>query len=247
MELDWPIAKTPPKLIHGDAHVWAVPLGEDDSAERELWNVLADDEKLRAEEFRIERPRRQFVMTRGSLRMLLGQYLGELPERIDFTHEAIGKPRLSARFAPIDVRFNVSHSGDLALVAVTTGCDVGVDVEQHREVKQLEQLARRYFHTAEIDAVLATAVSDRNAAFMRCWTAKEAVLKAFGTGIAGALDAFAVPIHEPFAGWIDLSQLTQVKRGSTCCLERLAPSDEYAAAIAYVGSERKVSAYTFSA
>lgn len=246
MELSWPTAKVPPKLGDNEAHVWAVPF--DGSAVREgaLLAVLSDEERQRADEFRLERPRQQFVCTRGALRNLLGHYLNERPERVGFSFEAIAKPRLAEKDAATNIRFNVSHSGDLGLIAITLGCDIGIDVEHRRPVKNLEQLAQRYFHLTEIRGVLATAINDRNEAFFRCWTAKEAVLKAYGTGIAGALDVFEVPLEASFAGWVDLSGLKQKDKASNCWVERLAPNSDYIAAIALVGCQRQTACYTFS-
>ena len=237
----------PPKLAADEAHVWAVPLVESEPTEHELLAALSADEQARAKEFRFDVPRRQFIVTRGVLRILLGHYLDERPAEIAFGFEAVAKPRLANKYAASDLRFNVSHSGDLALIAVTLGSDVGIDVEQCRPVKQLDQLARRYFHPAEIEAVLATASDARNDAFMRCWTGKEAVLKAHGVGIAGSLDAFQVPLAESFEGWIDLSALPKVGNTSQCWLQRLVPRDDYVAAIALLGGQRRVVCQTFSA
>jgi 4'-phosphopantetheinyl transferase len=244
MPLLWPIASAPPSLGLEEAHVWAVSLDQERASEEPFVSVLSDDERLRADEFRFEAGRRQFVITRGTLRMLLAQYLGERPQDVTFSVEAIGKPKLAALHAATDVRFNVSHSGTLALIAITRGCDVGVDVERNRTVKQLEQLARRYFHAQEIEGVLATPADKRNEAFLQCWTAKEAVLKAYGTGIAGCLDGFAVPLGEPFEGWVDLSGLQNADRPNECWVQRLSPLDDYLAAIALLGAKRKVSCFT---
>jgi len=247
MQLLWPKATIPPRLAADEAHVWAVPLVESEPSEHELLAALSLDEQARAKEFRFDVPRRQFIVTRGVLRILLGHYLGERPEEIAFAFEAVAKPRLANKYAASDLRFNVSHSGDLALIAATLGSDVGIDVEHCRPVKQLEQLAKRHFHSAEIAGVLATPSGARDAAFMRCWTGKEAVLKAFGVGIAGSLDAFQVPLAESFEGWIDLTALPKVGNASQCWLQRLVPCDDYVAAIALLGDERRVVCRTFSA
>jgi 4'-phosphopantetheinyl transferase len=246
MELSWPTAKVPPRLGVDEAHVWAVPFDGSAGGDGALLSVLSDEEQQRADEFRLERPRQQFVCTRGALRVLLGHYLGERPEDVSFSFEAIAKPRLAEKHAASNLRFNVSHSGDLGLIAITSGCDIGVDVEHRRPVKNLEQLAQRYFHPAEIEAVTTTAIDDRNDAFFRCWTAKEAVLKAYGTGIAGALDAFEVPLAPSFAGWIDLSGLNQKEKASSCWLGRLTLDNDYIAAVALVGCHRQVTCFTFT-
>ena len=99
----------------------------------------------------------------------------------------------------------MSHSGDLAVIGFALGCEVGIDVEQLRDVGHLEQIARRFFHPSETSAVLSTPESARNLAFLRCWTGKEAILKALGTGIVGNLADFQVPIGDDWQGWVECS------------------------------------------
>ena len=94
----------------------------DDASQSETWNALSADERTRADEFRIEDARTRFVVTRGTLRILLGRYLNLPPNEVAFEFESYMKPRLARlKAAAVDLRFNVSHSGELALVAVTTG------------------------------------------------------------------------------------------------------------------------------
>jgi 4'-phosphopantetheinyl transferase len=209
--------------------------------------ALSADERSCADEFRIEDARTRFVLTRGTLRAILGRYLNAAPNDVAFEFETYTKPRLApSSKTTIDLRFNVSHSGELAVIAVTTGCEVGVDVEQLRPVKQMEEIALRYFHRLEIDGVMATKKKDRPAAFFRCWTAKEALLKAIGSGITAQLDAFEVPLDEAFEGWVDLSRLWKGEGHSQCWLERLTPAPKYIAAIAFVSSHRSVRTFTFA-
>src|SRR5262245_43952534 len=133
MQPYWPTATTPPKLASGEAHVWAVPLMASEAIQRKTWEALSADERTRAENFRIEVAQTRFVVTRGTLRTLLGCYLNMPPNDLAFECETYTKPRLApSKTSTIDLRFNVSHSGDLALIAVTTGCEVGVDVEKLR-------------------------------------------------------------------------------------------------------------------
>ena len=247
MQLLWPPATTPPTLAADEAHVWAVPLAADAAVWDALWRILATDEQARADEFYFDDPRRRFVVARGALRVLLGRYLGMRPEDISIALEDGGKPRLASEHAATDLRFNLSHSGELALIAVALGGEVGVDVEQLREVSNFERIAQRYFHPVEVEEVLATANDRRNATFFRCWTAKEAVLKAHGTGITGRLDAFRVPLSASFEGWIDLSTMPQPARGSQCWLTRLTPCDGYVAAVASMSSQRRVHCFAFLA
>ncbi len=128
---------------------------------------------------------------------------------------------------------------DLALIAVTSGWEVGVDVERVRSVGHLEHIARKYFHAAETDAVLRAPANERDIAFLRCWTAKEAVLKAIGTGVTGSLAEFQVSIDERWNGRVDY-------QGLQCSVQRLALGKEYVGAVACVGSERSLRCWTFN-
>jgi 4'-phosphopantetheinyl transferase len=96
---------------------------------------------------------------------------------------------------PLDVRFSLSHAGERALLAVTSGRHVGIDIEQERPLDALE-LARRFFSAKEITALQALAPAERASAFFRCWTRKEAFVKALGTGLRFPLDSFEVSVHD---------------------------------------------------
>jgi 4'-phosphopantetheinyl transferase len=247
MQLQWPPATNAPELADDEAHAWAVPLVVGDAARQALWDSLAADERKRAEEFRFDELRQRFVVAHGALRTVLGNYIGQQPGDIAFALDDRGKPRLGSEYAATKLHFNLSHSDDLALILVAKDCEIGIDVEQTRDVSRLEHIARRFFHPAEAAAVLATAEDARNDAFLRCWTAKEAVLKAYGTGIAESLDAFQVPLSESFEGWVELSDLPNPDKGSRCWLRRISPCDDYVAAAAFMGTQRRVLCFTFSA
>jgi len=244
MQFHWPHASIPPELGADEAHVWAIRLVADESRLQSLEAMLSADERARAQAFRTVDVRRRFIAARGELRTILAHYLNESPEGITFAFEHRGKPRLGDAHVATNLKFNLSHSADLALLAVVKDCDVGVDIEEVRDVKDLEHLVQRYFHPAEADDVM-SAKADRNAAFFKCWTAKEAVLKAFGSGITEALDHFRVPTCETAGGWVDVSAMPKFVEASACWIERLAPCDNYEAAIAFLGPARRVRGLVF--
>jgi 4'-phosphopantetheinyl transferase len=132
------------------------------------------------------------------------------------------------------------------MIGFARGCAVGIDVEELREVSHLEQIARRFFHSCETSRVLASPPSAQNLAFLRCWTGKEAILKAVGIGILGNLADFQVPAGDEWRGWIECSTSLQDAKRARCWLEQLAPSDNYVAAIACVESKRSVCSYAFA-
>lgn len=242
----WPQGPERLELAPDEAHVWAVPLADGPIASDDAWATLSSDERIRAEDFRFEDPKRRFVVARFALRRLLGRYLGVQPAAIEFDVDSNGKPRLAQKHAATGLRFNVSHSGDLALVAITAGCEVGIDVERLREVIRMDQIAKRFFHPSEAEALLATPIAERSVAFFRYWTANEAVLKALGTGITGSLAHFHVPPGDGSQGWIELPPGPGREKSSRCWIERLAPCEGYEAAIAFVGSERRVRCWSFA-
>jgi 4'-phosphopantetheinyl transferase len=242
----WPPLAKPPELATDDVHAWAVSLNVSQQRYESLLATLASEERERASDFRFDDPRRRYVIARGTLRKLLGAYLQMPPTLIKLTIDGNQKPHLASKQATADLHFNVSHTGDLAVIAFALGCEVGIDVEQLREVGHLEQIARRFFHPSETSAVLAIPEAARNLAFLRCWTGKEAILKALGTGIVGNLAGFQVPIGDDWKGWIECSAGLPHGQQSRCWLEQLTPRDDYVAAIACVESKRLVCNYTFA-
>lgn len=177
-----------PPLFPAEVHVWAVDLSGSARREREL---LAPEERERAERFRFDRHRDRFTAARGALRSILGAYVGRAPRSLRFAEGAQGKPELPDAAG---VHFNVSHSEAVALIAVGSVGPLGVDVEWHRPLEDLDELARRNFSARE-NARLAELAEERRAeAFFTCWTRKEAFVKALGEGLSHPLDSFDVTL-----------------------------------------------------
>jgi 4'-phosphopantetheinyl transferase len=156
--------------------------------------VLSDAERQRARRFAYDRHRRRFVLARAGLRQLLGSRLGEMPEAVDLVYGPHGKPALAPRFADSDLRFNLSHSDDLAVYAFSTGREIGVDVEAIRVIRDADHIAARFFSRREYEAYRALDAQDRPQAFFNCWTRKEAFIKALGDGVHHRLDGFDVSL-----------------------------------------------------
>jgi 4'-phosphopantetheinyl transferase len=181
-----------PPLNDTELFVWAVRLDADPRSLAGFSATLSDDEHARARRFRFPRDRSRYVIGRGVLRALLGHFTATDPSAIRFTYGAHGRPELAE---PSDrLRFNVSHSGDLAVYAVGRFEHVGVDVEHITGGFEVGLLARHFFARTEVLAVLSAPDSERLHAFYRCWTRKEAYLKALGDGLARPLDAFEVSV-----------------------------------------------------
>jgi 4'-phosphopantetheinyl transferase len=154
---------------------------------------LSWEERARANRFHFAIHREHFVVARGILRYLLSHYVEIPASRIRFTEGPHGKPELAEKPR---YGFNVTHSGGLAMYAVSDLREVGIDVEQHREMDDLAGIARRFFAPDEVDALEQLSPEDRQAAFFRCWSRKEAVVKAIGAGLSLPLDSFCVSLGE---------------------------------------------------
>jgi 4'-phosphopantetheinyl transferase len=176
----WPAAAPGP----AEVHVWLAPLAVAASDLSALAASLSADERERAGRYRFERDRRFFAAGRGILRRLLGAYLGLPPAAIAFTTGPHGKPRLISGGPGDSLRFNLSHSGGLALIALARGREVGVDLERVRPIGDLPTLAGSCCSRTEARRLLALAEADRLPAFFRTWTRKEAYLKARGDGLS---------------------------------------------------------------
>ena len=154
----------------------------------------------RAERLRVEPARLQFLFARTCLRILLSRILNLEPKLIPLTLNAYGKPQTSGSVGH-PLHFNLAHSRDTILIAVSRECPVGVDIEYlDRETDALE-IARNFFHPSEFQEI--TAIEDvelRRKAFFRCWTRKEAIAKADGRGLSLPLTSFRVPVIGPAYG-----------------------------------------------
>jgi 4'-phosphopantetheinyl transferase len=200
-------------------------------------DVLADDERVRAARFVRARDRRRFARCRAALREILGAILGASPGSLRFKAAAKGKPELDRSPAgcglpeAVPLRFNVSHSSNLALIAVCWGRELGVDLELVRPITEAERIVASFFTPAEATEFAAIPPEIKVRAFLRGWTRKEAFLKGLGIGIAGiAAD------HQTGFGMTELSAwftpAEPVAQVSEWQMWEAAPRPEFVAALA---------------
>ena len=149
---------------------------------------------MRARRFRFSKNRNEFILCRGTLRTLVAAYLGKKPAELSFSYSPEGKPSLALAGAPTSLSFNVSHTDGMALFAFTLGRRIGVDVERVREDFASASIAERFFSRTEQRALQELPGELQQVAFFRCWTRKEAFVKAKGGGLFHALDQFDVSI-----------------------------------------------------
>ena len=180
-------------LTAGTVHVWRVDLRISEACFRRLAATLSPAERARAARLRFDAPRRQFIVARGALRDVLGRYLDVPAARLAFTTNPHGKPALAAPDHAW-LHFNLAHSGDLALIALTRDHPLGIDVERLAPPDNLSRLVAQFFSPNENAAFRALPASKRVAAFFAGWTRKEAYIKALGVGGALPLDRFDVTL-----------------------------------------------------
>ena len=188
-------------LAPGEVHVWQVELDQPEHLLGKFRNTLDPDELERASRFHFEKHRRHFIVGRGVLRQVLSHYLEAKPETFRFAYGAFGKPALSSAYESSRLRFNMSHSHGVALFAVAADKELGIDVEHVRANFASAEIARRFFARSEVETFEELPLEEQVAAFFRCWTRKEAYIKAIGRGMSQPLDEFDVTLapDEPAA------------------------------------------------
>jgi 4'-phosphopantetheinyl transferase len=172
-----------------EVHVWWIAPGAAGQPTAARAHLLSGDERARAGRLRTLELSHDFVAARAARREILARYLGARPERIEFVRAAGGKPAVAGGG---DLRFSASDTRGAALLAVAHGREVGIDVERARPLHDALELARRFLSPAEQRVLAGVEGPEREATFLRCWTRKEAFVKALGTGLAHPLDAFDV-------------------------------------------------------
>ncbi len=171
--------------------LWCIELDRPEAEVHALAANLGPDEQARAGRFVARQHRHRFRVARGMLRRILSAYCAVAPEALEFRYGAHGKPELDRPGAP---HFNLSHSGKYAMLAVTDTGPVGVDIELARPLRDMQAVARRFFSAAECEVFFALTPRAQRSAFYRCWTRKEAYIKALGTGLFTPLESFDVSL-----------------------------------------------------
>lgn len=190
-------------LPANEIHLWYAWLDQPTEKVEQLSTLLSQDEAARAARFHFERDRRRYIVGRGLLRTILGQYLKVAPAHLQFRYGPHGKPALEsgALSSPgrgvskdAGLHFNLAHSNEIALYGLARDHELGVDVEYIRPIPDLEQIVERFFAVQERDTLRTLPPEARPAAFYNGWTRKEAYLKALGDGLARPLDGFTVSL-----------------------------------------------------
>jgi 4'-phosphopantetheinyl transferase len=193
-EIAWQFSLDRLNLQNNDVHIWRTNLNLETELVKKSIKILSLDERKRAERYKFEKHRNYFIVARSTLRKILSNYLNLEPDRIKFDYSDRGKPSLSDCHQQENLQFNLSHSQELALYAFTKNKKIGIDLEYCRPMPDAESIAKRFFSTNEYKWISSFSSNTQQEAFFRCWTAKEAYLKATGEGIAGSLEKIEIDL-----------------------------------------------------
>lgn len=241
----WMIPPDELVLSEDEIHLWKAKLNVPSSQIRLMREVLSQDELKRADRFYFEKDRNGFTVARGALRTVLSRYVNAKPDKLVFNYNSYGKPSLKAEFNSNKLRFNLSHSHHLALIAVTLNYEIGVDVEWMRNTLSDMQIAERFFSQSEVAALRLVPAIDQKTAFFNCWTRKEAFIKAKGKGLSIPLAKFDVSLKpgEPAAL---LETRFQTAEASNWAIYDVSPESGYRGAIAVQNTQKKIVYWQFA-
>jgi len=183
--------KNTPRIEPAAVHVYDIDLSRHYDEIESLRDVLSEHERSRAARFVTERLQHDYIVSHGATRLVLSRYVESAPDRLSFVQGEHGKPALDPCHSS-SVRFNLSHSGNKCLIAVTNAREVGVDVEKLRALEDWLEIAKRFFSSRETEQLMLLPEALRRDGFFATWSRKEAYIKAIGMGLALELGSFAV-------------------------------------------------------
>lgn len=222
------------RLRDDETHVWRVSLDQPAYRIQALYPTLADEERERASHFHTRTDRERFLVRHGLLRAILGRYVHSDPAQLRFCYGPHGKPALSPESTTAPLRFNLAHTNGVALYAITSGRELGVDIEYISADLTEEDIAKQFFSQPETDVLRSLTGQKRKDAFFTCWTRKEAYLKARGKELTLALHQFAVSLL-PGAPAVLTYLQGDPREAARWSLQDLHPGPGYKAALAVEG------------
>ena len=229
----------------GEIHLWRISLASQLDEDVRLKKLLFPEELDQAGRYRFVRDQRRFIIRRAVLRQLLAACLAISPLAVRMKFGVHGKPVVSGQADGGDLRFNCSHSGDWALIALARGRELGVDLEQHRPMTDAADVAKNFFTFAEISELNSLPSALKTAGFFNCWTRKEAFVKALGLGLAYPLNRFAVSLspEKPAALLAVADDPAALEKWGMISLE-VAP--DYSAALVFEGKSAVLKYFTWN-
>lgn len=179
----------PKQVLNNNVHVWQFNISQTKHRYNYFHNLLSKDEKIKAARFKFEKDKIASVLARGALRHLLSKYLDCPATNIIFHYNKYGKPQLTNNKT---IKFNVSHAGEVVVIAFIENNDIGIDVEHIKYNFNVFDVVDSYFSKTEIEALHKLPENLQTEAFFRGWTRKEAFIKAKAKGLSFPLDSFSI-------------------------------------------------------
>ncbi len=193
-------------LSDNKIHVYLIQFDLFDN--KQCIQYLSEDERIRAEKLKIDEKKNQFVIARSVLRLLLSSALGKSYQNIEFFYGEHGKPGIIESLNNKPIEFNISHSGNYALIAITLSNKVGVDIEEVNFDTDYQSLSKRFFSENEKNELISLGDELQLDTFYRIWARKESFIKATGKGVAFGLDRFSVTLDEAIDGGMEVLTFT---------------------------------------
>lgn len=234
----WRRARADLALSVNEIHVWLIATTDPGSKSAFNGDLLSTGERDRADKFKFDKDRLLYTIAHGALRSILSRYLQRNPTSLDFATGANGKPRLATKSTG-NLQFNLSHSADRAVIAVAWEREIGVDIERIKEEFAFIDVAEHFFTAREATALRALPSHLQRRAFYKCWTSKEAFLKAKGTGLSGELDEVEIVLD---AG--DFVRINATVPGWS--LAEIYAGDDYVAALVNEGAPAEIKLYRWA-
>ena len=229
--LRWDLPPDDRRLDGADVHVWAASLDVPNETLSSYEQTLSSDERSRAEQFKFDCHRKRFIAGRGILRAILSSYEGVEPIELKLDHSPLGKPLLAGFPENCMLHFNLAHSSNLLLIAITRVCAIGIDVEWIQSVTDIENVARDFFSADEAQGVMALPEEERVLAFYEVFVRKEAYLKATGAGLSNVITQIEVSFLPDEPTRI-LSIYGDTQAAACWTLMELAPASGFTGAVA---------------
>ncbi|MBS1518085.1 MAG: 4'-phosphopantetheinyl transferase superfamily protein [Bacteroidetes bacterium] len=179
------------ELNRNDVHIYRINIPDHTDSIASLNELLSADEFSKAQRYKFPVDKQNYIICRGNLRKILSEYTNEAPQKIRFEYSDKGKPFLKNS----EIFFNLSHSGERCVIAVSRAENLGIDIERIREVKDLLNISAKYFSETEFDLIKKSPPKIRTELFFRIWTLKEAFIKATGEGLSYPLKGFSVLLN----------------------------------------------------
>lgn len=231
-------------LATNQLHVWQSDINITKIQAGRIYSILSKKEKARASRFKFEEHRLKFIAARATLRKILSHYLSIDPNAISFTENKYGKPGLKDEINKSSIFFNISHSHNMALFAISNEENIGIDIEAVNRKIDFDEISKRFFSDRENEHIQALPISQKSIDFYKIWTAKEAFIKAIGQGLSFPLKEFEISLNN---NTISLASIYgDPNKASTWNLFKYDVPDEYESSIAIQAERPDITSWKIS-